>query len=124
MIGRTRPGRMRRSTVAATAVLCVLALTVTVLALRFPGIRSSDVDVNDGGVWIVNSSDGVMGRLNVEARELDARIATVGDDLDIEQSGYTLVETGARWFSPINTSSITCARMAESTLFFIVILWA
>lgn len=105
---------MRRSTVAATAVLCVLALTVTVLALRFPGIRSSDVDVNDGGVWIVNSSDGVMGRLNVEARELDARIATVGDDLDIEQSGYTLVETGARGFSPINTSSITRAPMAET----------
>ena len=56
------------------AVLTVLCLVVTGFALRSPGLTSSEVEVNNGGVWVTNTSEGLMGRLNVDARELDARV--------------------------------------------------
>ena len=99
--------RRRRTSTAASAILAILALVLTVAAVRYPGLSSSEVEVTNGGVWITNAKDGLLGRLNVDAGELDARLAMVGDDLDIVQSGYTVFETSARGFTPINSAAGT-----------------
>jgi hypothetical protein len=105
--------RFRRTTVFSTAVLSVVALVLTGFALRYDGLSSSEVDVSDGGVWVSNGQRGLIGRLNVDAGELDARLASTGQDLDILQSGYTVFETSPRGITPINTAGISRAGLVE-----------
>lgn len=104
---------MPRSTVIATAVLTLIALVITGLALRHPGITSSDVDVNNGGVWVTNAEDGLMARLNVDAAEFDARVVLGANRPDLVQSGYTVLETDARGVTPINTAAVARGGRVE-----------
>ncbi|MDN6400686.1 MAG: hypothetical protein L0K01_09575, partial [Brachybacterium sp.] len=103
----------KRLTVVSSAVLAVVALVLTGFALRYPGLSSSDVEVSNGGVWVTNEQLGLLGRLNVDAGELDARLSSTGQDLDIIQSGYTVLETGPRGITPINTASVTRNGLVE-----------
>ena len=109
----SRPPRTKRVTVVSTALIAIAALVLTGFALKYPGLRSTDVDVSDGGVWVTNENDGLLGRLNVDAGELDARLSSSGQDLDILQSGYTVIETGPRGMTVINTASITRNALVE-----------
>ncbi|AXK47248.1 hypothetical protein DXU92_02425 [Brachybacterium saurashtrense] len=97
----------------STAVIAVAALVLTGFALRYPGLSSSDVEVSNGGVWVSNQQRGLLGRLNVDAGELDARVSSTGQDLDVVQSGYTVIETGPRGMTPINTASATRNGLVE-----------
>ncbi|WP_394215656.1 Ig-like domain-containing protein [Brachybacterium vulturis] len=110
-VSKRRAGR--RLTVVSSAVLAVVALVLTGFAIRYPGLTSSDVEVSNGGVWVANEQLGLLGRLNVDAGELDARLSSTGQDLDIIQSGYTVLETGPRGFTPINTASVTRNGLVE-----------
>lgn len=105
--------RGRRASVVSAAVLAVLALVLTGFALRYPGLSSSEVEVSNGGVWVTNEEMGLLGRLNVDAGELDARLSSTGQDLDIIQSGYHVIETGPRGITPINTASVTRNGLVE-----------
>ncbi|HJF51042.1 MAG TPA: hypothetical protein K8W24_14850 [Brachybacterium paraconglomeratum] len=102
---RTAPAR-RRGTTISTAVIALLALVLTAFALRHPGQESSQIEVSDGGVWVSHRGDGMIGRMNVDAGELDARLSIVGDELEILQSGYTVMTVGGRGYTMINTASI------------------
>lgn len=108
--------RGRRATVVSSAVIAVLALVLTGFALRFPGLSSSEVEVSNGGVWVANRSLGLLGRLNVDAGELDARLSSTGEDLDIIQSGNYVIETGPRGMTPINTAAVTRNGLVELPL--------
>lgn len=99
--------RRRRSSTVSAAVLAILALVITGFAVAFPGLSSSEVEVSNGGVWVMSEDEGLMGRLNVDAQELDARLAMSGEDLDLLQSGYTVIETGPRGMTPINTAAVS-----------------
>ncbi|ATG54349.1 hypothetical protein CFK41_05850 [Brachybacterium ginsengisoli] len=105
--------RGRRVTVVSSAVLAVVALVLTGFAIRYEGLSSSEVKVSNGGVWVTNEQLGMLGRLNVDAGELDARLSATGQDLDIIQSGYNVLETGPRGFTPINTASVTRNGLVE-----------
>ncbi|WP_114856400.1 Ig-like domain-containing protein [Brachybacterium sp. YJGR34] len=108
-----RRRRGRRVVAISSALLAVGALVLTGFALRYPGLSSTEVEVSDGGVWVTNASDGLMGRLNVDAAELDGRLAMTGEELDIVQDGYTVIETGPRGMTPINTASVTRGGLVE-----------
>ncbi|MGP9539779.1 Ig-like domain-containing protein [Brachybacterium sp. AOP43-C2-M15] len=110
---RPKRRRGRKVTVVSSAAIAVVALVLTGFALRFPGLSSSDVDVSNGGVWVTSEQEGLLGRLNVDAGELDARLASTGQDLDIIQSGYHVIETGPRGMTPINTASVTRNGLVE-----------
>jgi len=97
----------------SSAALAIVALVLTGFALRYPGLSSSDVEVSNGGVWVTNEQLGLLGRLNVDVGELDARLSSTGQDLDILQSGYTVIETGPRGMTPINTASVTRNGLVE-----------
>src|SRR5699024_1187580 len=72
-----------------------------------------EVEVSDGGVWVLNEGGGLLGRLNVDAQELDARLSMTGDDLDVLQSGYNVIETGSRGMTPINAASVRRGGLVE-----------
>src|SRR5690625_4245829 len=105
--------RRRRSGAVSTAVLAVIALVITGFAVNFDGLSSSEVEVSDGGVWVLNEGGGLLGRLNVDAHELDARLSMTGDDLDVLQSGYNVIETGSRGMTPINAASVRRGGLVE-----------
>ncbi|WP_246954780.1 Ig-like domain-containing protein [Brachybacterium sp. Marseille-Q7125] len=110
---RAKRRRSRRVTAVSVAVLSVIAVVLTGFALRYDGLSSSEVEVSNGGVWVTNGSGALMGRVNVDAAELDARLSHSGQDLDILQSGYTVIETGPRGFTPINTAAVTRGGLVE-----------
>ncbi|MGP9746359.1 Ig-like domain-containing protein [Brachybacterium sp. AOP29-B2-41] len=113
MSARAAAARRRRTAVASSAVITLFALVLTAFALRYPGLQSSDIDVSNGGVWVTNRSEGFVGRLNVDAEELDARLSLRGDDLDIVQSGYVVLAVGARGYSVLNTASVLRGGVVE-----------
>ncbi|MGY5765854.1 Ig-like domain-containing protein [Brachybacterium sp. DNPG3] len=92
-------------TVVSAAILSVASLVITGFALHHPGLTSSRVTVSDGGVWVTSAQDGLMGRINVDAQEIDGKVDMIGTDLDILQSGYDVIEVGPHGFTPINTTS-------------------
>lgn len=98
-------GAGRRRTSAAVAVLGVLALVITFFAVRYDGVKASDVRVNDGTVWVLNQSRGLMARMNVDAEEFDARLKVDGNDLDVKQAGYGVFVTGANGYQPVDTAA-------------------
>ena len=105
--------RRRRSSTVSAAVLAIVALVITGFAINFRGLSSSDVEVSNGGVWVMNEQERLMGRLNVAAQELDARLAQNGEDLELLQAGYTVIETGPRGMTPINTAAVSRNAMVE-----------
>src|SRR5690606_5634333 len=56
---------------------------------------------------------GLLGRVNVDAGEIDGKVASTGQDLDIIQSGYHVFVTGPRGITPINTTSVTRGGLVE-----------
>ncbi|MCW2700453.1 MAG: tandem-95 repeat protein [Blastococcus sp.] len=56
-------------------------------ALMAPGYPTADVELNDGGVWVTNSSELLVGRLNRQIDELDAALTSTADDVDVVQQG-------------------------------------
>ena len=64
--------RSRRTGIASTAVLVVLAIVLTWLATRAEGESVRKADLNDGGVWVTNAAQARIGRVNKPASQLDA----------------------------------------------------
>lgn len=108
---RTR--RRRRTTAVKSVVLSVAALTIAGFAITYPGLSPSDVDVSNGGVWVMNEAAGLVGRVNVDAGEFDAQLTAAGEDLEIIQDGYTVLLAGARGITPVNTASVQRDPLVE-----------
>lgn len=67
-----------------------IAATVSVLALAgaafaHTGVQRTDADLNDGGVWITNRSEHLVGRLNYYSREVDTVLRTGSSSFDVTQ---------------------------------------
>ncbi len=80
---RTAYQRWRR-TASATALALVLA-TIAVLAYKDDGKPFTEVDLNDGGVWVTNQKMGLAARLNPQIKELDLGVDTASSEFDIFQ---------------------------------------
>src|SRR5699024_4994613 len=105
--------RRRRSGAVSTAVLAVIALVITGFAVNFDGLSSSEVEVSDESVWVLNDGGGMSDRLNVEAQELDARLTMTEDVLVVLQSGYNDRDTGSREITLINAPSEGSSAMDD-----------
>ncbi|MHA7289347.1 hypothetical protein ACX80V_06830, partial [Arthrobacter sp. MDT3-24] len=59
----TRRGILRSRGVAGTALAAAVVVLVTG-AIIYPGFKTTEVELNDGGVWVVSKSKNAVGRLN------------------------------------------------------------
>ncbi|MFT4287311.1 Ig-like domain-containing protein [Nocardioides sp.] len=88
------PGRRARRTrrIASGVSLAVAVSALVVLATRAEGTPISDVDLNDGSVWVTNQdpSRNLLGRLNAQIRQLDLAIQSDSGDFDVYQDGATV----------------------------------
>jgi hypothetical protein len=81
---------------ASAAVLLVGVVTLAAFILSSNGYPVRHVDLNDGGIWVTSDQDGLFGRLNRPAGELDAAFYPPGGaqqsyQLDIGQDGSDVV---------------------------------
>ncbi|KQN89944.1 hypothetical protein, partial [Arthrobacter sp. Leaf69] len=57
------PIKQRKKLIAGTAIASAAAVLVTA-AIIYPGFKTAEVELNDGGVWVVSKSKNAVGRLN------------------------------------------------------------
>ncbi|WP_229791062.1 Ig-like domain-containing protein [Zhihengliuella salsuginis] len=81
---------MKSTGFKSTAVSAVAALAVTG-AVIYPGFETADVELNDGGVWVVNQAEGKIGHINYQSRVIDGGVVT-------PLSNYDLVQDAERVF--------------------------
>ncbi|MUK03187.1 tandem-95 repeat protein [Vibrio cholerae] len=88
------------------AVAGAVAITGAVV---YPGIRTADVDLNDGGVWVTNASQGLVGHLNYPSRTLDGGFAANSNSFDVHQNPAAVFtenrDVGA--LNRVDTASVT-----------------
>ncbi|WP_306970462.1 Ig-like domain-containing protein [Arthrobacter oryzae] len=80
-----------------TAFGAVVAVVVTG-AVLYPGFKTTEVELNDGGVWVVSKSKNAVGRLNYPSRVLDGAVTPASTTFDVLQhAGEVFVddETGS-----------------------------
>lgn len=78
-----------RRTASATALTLLLGALV-VLAYQYDGKPFTEVDLNDGGVWVTNREMGLTARLNPQIKELDLGVDAASADFDIFQRATDL----------------------------------
>ncbi|MDO4783617.1 MAG: Ig-like domain-containing protein [Propionibacteriaceae bacterium] len=71
----------------ALAVSSTLVTGLVAVAVLNPGVAATDVDLNDGGVWVLNGNDRIVGHLNYPALTLDAGIRYSASELTLFQQG-------------------------------------
>ena len=79
-----RRGLGRRRLSAIGAGLC--ALTLFTAAWLHDGVSQADLYLNDGGVWVTNTSEHLVGRLNYPSRQLDSAVRTSSQNFDVTQA--------------------------------------
>ncbi|RRC95364.1 Ig-like domain-containing protein [Schaalia canis] len=79
-----RSSRVRKvAGVSAT----VGAVTSLVVALLNPGVHTTEVDLNDGGVWVTNANLRLVAHLNYPARLLDTGLRAASAVFNVFQNG-------------------------------------
>ncbi|MBM7515556.1 Ig-like domain-containing protein [Nocardioides nitrophenolicus] len=84
----TRIRRWRRT--ASATVLALVLGTLVVIAFQQDGKPFTEVDLNDGGVWVTNRELGLVARLNPQIKELDLGVDAGSADFDIFQRAASL----------------------------------
>ncbi|HSO15727.1 MAG TPA: hypothetical protein VLS95_07220, partial [Arthrobacter sp.] len=87
--------KRRNKLIAGTATAAAAAVLVTA-AIIYPGFKTTEVELNDGGVWVVSKSKNAVGRLNYPSRVLDGAVTPASTTFDVLQdAGTVLVDDAA-----------------------------
>lgn len=81
------------------------AVALVAGAVIYPGFKTAEVDLNDGGVWVVSKARNAVGRLNYPSRVLDGAVTPASTTFDVlqnagkvfvdDESGSTLNQVSA-----------------------------
>ncbi len=74
----------------ATSGTVVVALVATA-AIISTGFSAQRLDLNDASVWVANSAQQYIGRANTEVFELNTVVESTSTDVDVVQSGATVL---------------------------------
>jgi hypothetical protein len=81
----------RRRAIASTATLSVVSSAFLVAAAMSDGVPVPDVALHDGSVWVTNSSQLLVGRLNRQIDELSSGLRSGSTDFDVLQNGSSVL---------------------------------
>ncbi|MEA3548974.1 hypothetical protein U7114_00005, partial [Pseudarthrobacter sp. C1] len=90
--------RLFRSRLFGSTAFGLALIVLVVGAVLYPGFKTTEVELNDGGVWVVSKSKNAVGRLNYPSRVLDGAVTPASTTFDILQdAGDVFVddETGS-----------------------------
>ncbi|MEH0110236.1 Ig-like domain-containing protein [Tersicoccus sp. MR15.9] len=104
---RSRAARRRRALVS-TLVLAVVTAVLVTGAVLYPGFKTADVDLHDGGVWVTNSSKNLVGHLNYQSKLLDGGVVAGSPDFDVLQAGARVLvdDTGRSALTPLDPAAV------------------
>lgn len=69
----------------------VIAVLVATVAIVSTGYSAQRLELGDGSVWVANSQQQAIGRANPQVLELNTVVSTAGNDIDVLQSGDTVL---------------------------------
>ncbi|WP_182380226.1 Ig-like domain-containing protein [Nocardioides sp. WS12] len=107
-------GRRWRKTASASA-LALLIGTLVVLAYRYDGKPFTEVELNDGGVWVTNNDLGLVARLNPQIKELDLGVDAGSTQFDIFQRATNLFVDDGSTDRSVKSVDIAFAAVKEPT---------
>ncbi|WP_285240931.1 Ig-like domain-containing protein [Pseudarthrobacter sp. MEB009] len=84
LLGKLGLKRRHKKIAAGTAFGAAVAVVVTG-AILYPGFKTTEVELNDGGVWVVSKSKNAVGRLNYPSRVLDGAVTPASTTFDVLQ---------------------------------------
>ena len=109
MSAKTRHNRIsaRRRLPAFILVLLVVALCIA--GVIYKGAEVTQVNVNDGGIWVTNKSKQLVGHLDYEARILDGALRTEATNFDVGQAGETVTvsDLTSLTVAPVNVTQVS-----------------
>ena len=70
-----------------TGIVGLLLASLTGFALVHQGVPATEVDLHDGGVWVTNPAEGLVGHLNYQSRTLDGGLDPASHQFDVSQEG-------------------------------------
>ena len=97
----------RRRLPAFVLVLVVAALCIA--GVIYKGAEVTQVNVNDGGIWVTNKSKQKVGHLDYEARILDGALRTEASNFDVGQAGETVTvsDLTSLTVAPVNVTQVS-----------------
>ncbi|MBU4213614.1 MAG: fibronectin type III domain-containing protein, partial [Actinobacteria bacterium] len=104
-----RAWRRRKAAFASTTTVSVLSTAAIALAMTYPGTPTTQVDLNDGGVWVTNAALSLLGHLNFQAGELDSSLRATSNNFDVLQreAAVILDDAGSGTVSPVDVASVS-----------------
>lgn len=103
---RSLAGLNRSKTTSIVAGIAVPAI-LGALAIVNPGVPVSEVDLNDGGVWVTNTNDLKVGRYNAKVRELNGGVITTGTAFDVMQDADDVYAVEPALISKIDPATLS-----------------
>ena len=87
-------------------MLVVVALCIAGVIYR--GAEVTQVNVNDGGIWVTNKSKQMVGHLDYEARILDGALRTEATNFDVGQAAETVTvsDLSSLTVAPVNVTQV------------------
>ncbi|MBT1002528.1 tandem-95 repeat protein [Paenarthrobacter sp. DKR-5] len=82
-------GKRQRTALSATAFSAVGAVLVAG-AIMYPGFKTAQVDLNDGGVWVTSKTNNAIGHLNYQSKVLDGAVLPASNSFDVLQNAGTV----------------------------------
>jgi outer membrane protein assembly factor BamB len=111
----TRPSRALKKNVKSRMPSIIAGVTVpavlATLAIANPGVTISEVELNDGTVWVTNTTDLKIGRYNAKVKELNGGVVAASTAFDVLQ-----YETDVVAVEPATVSKIDPATMSNSAV--------
>ncbi|MCL3863203.1 fibronectin type III domain-containing protein [Actinotalea sp. K2] len=98
--------RGRRRPVATVGAAVTVPAVLATLAIVYPGVPVSQVDLNDGAVWLTNSSVQTLGRFNPAVDELNAGLVASGADFDVLQDAGDVLLTEPGRLSAVDPAHV------------------
>lgn len=112
--------RARPRTLASAGVLVVGAVALTTMAFAYQGKPTTQVELNDGGVWVTKQSTLMVGHLNHESQVIDGGLSAASARYDVLQAGSTVVlhdesASTAAVIDPAAVKVTTAAKLPAGT---------
>ena len=98
-----------------TAVVTLLTTALGVLAFTHPGLPASEVELNDGGIWVTNQNLLMVGHLNYEAQTLDGGFQATKDNFDVSQAASNVLVTSSDKVQPVDVASVSIRSEADTS---------
>ncbi|MFJ4210008.1 Ig-like domain-containing protein [Paenarthrobacter sp. NPDC089675] len=105
---RQGASRKRRNRLIGAASAAIAAAVVITGAILYPGFKTTEVDLNDGGVWVVSKAKNAAGRLNYPSKSLDGAVTPASDNFDILQqaSDVFIDDAGGATINPVSAANM------------------